>query len=108
LSTTTAVPRSLACVHDRFWLNGNHYHDPWDGEGLRETKKFRDHIELMRTKKRVIVTSNETNLSRRRGHAQMKRVGYRGVFNIDNFVFNDAGMDFDFIGGIPRCGGAAL
>jgi hypothetical protein len=33
----------------------------------------------------------------------MKRVGYRGVFNIDNFVFNDAGVDFDFVGGIPRC-----
>jgi hypothetical protein len=91
----------LACVHDRCWVSGNHYHDAWDGPRAkiaRKTKKFRDHVELMRTRKRVIVTSNETH-----GIRAQTRVGYRGVFNIDNFTFSEAdGVSFDFVGGIPK------
>jgi hypothetical protein len=52
----------------------------------------------MRTKKCVVVTSNELH-----GNRPQTRLGYRGVFNIANFAFSEAdGVSFDFVGGIPK------
>jgi hypothetical protein len=93
----------LACVHDRFWREGRQYHDPWNGADLRNTEKFKKHIELMRSKKRVIMTQNEMDLRRTHGPGAMKRTGYRGIFNIENFSFDDDGIRVTINGGIPQC-----
>ena len=92
---------TLPCVHDHFWREGREYHDLWNGADLRHTNKFQTHMELMRSKRRVVMTRNETDPSRSRGHGTMKRTGYRGVFNIKNFVFNDDGIHFTIDGGVP-------
>jgi hypothetical protein len=94
---------ALACAHDRFWREGRQYHDPWNGGDMRHTKKFEKYIELMQSKKRVVMTANEMDANRTRGHGAMKRVGYRGVFNIENFIADDGGIRFTINGGIPRC-----
>src|SRR6516225_9246141 len=92
---------TLPCVHDHFWREGREYHDLWNGADLRHTNKFQTHMELMRSKRRVVMTRNEMDPSRSRGHGTMKRTGYRGVFNIKNFVFNDDGIHFTIDGGVP-------
>ena len=57
----------------------------------------------MRSKKRVIMTQNEMDLRRTHGPGAMKRTGYRGIFNIENFSFDDDGIRFTINGGIPQC-----
>ncbi len=92
----------LACVHDRFWREGRQYHDPWNGGDMRQSKKFQDHIDLMRSKGRVIMTSNKMDVNRARGAGAMKRLGYRGIFNIENFTCDDRGIRFLINGGISK------
>jgi hypothetical protein len=92
----------LACVHDRFWREGRAYHDPWEGAHLRNSQKFQKHLELMRSKQRVVMTSNKMDRSRLRGHGAMKRLNYRGVFNIKDFISDENGTRFTINGGVPK------
>ena len=53
----------LACGHE-FWVKGGphglRYYDPWTPELMR-TNKFAKHVELLKSKGRVIITSDEIN-----------------------------------------------
>ena len=88
----------LACVHEYFWKKGPSgacYDDPWTPE-LLKSNKFIKHVDLMRTKGRVIVTKDDVNKSKNRGAGFFARTGYVGVFDIDGLVVDDNGTRFNF------------
>jgi hypothetical protein len=88
----------LACVHQHFWKSGPSgpcYDDPWTPE-LRETAKFAKHVDLIRTKGRVILTTDNINESKNRGEGFFERTGYVAVYNIDDLVVDDEGLRFRF------------
>jgi hypothetical protein len=88
----------LACVHKHWFkrdAGGFYYEDPWTPE-LRQTAKFATHVEMIRSKGRVILTTDEINQSKRRGEGFFKRTGYIGVYPISDFVVDDESTRFRF------------
>ena len=88
----------MACVHKHWFkrdADGFYYDDPWTPE-LRQTAKFAKHVELMRSKGRVILTTDDINKSTGRGEGFFKRTGYVGVYPISDLAINDDGMRFRF------------
>ncbi len=91
----------LACVHKHYFkrdADGFYYEDPWTPE-LRQTAKFAKHVELIHSKGRVILTTDDVNESRGRGEGFFKRTGYVAVYPVSDFVIDDNSMRFRF--GIP-------
>lgn len=86
----------LACAHAH-WTKGGpdglRYHDPWTPELMR-TKKFARYVELLRSKGRVILTSDEVNEAGERGGGYFKRTGYQGIFKIEELTVDESGMKF--------------
>jgi hypothetical protein len=94
----------LACVHKHFWKvgpSGPCYDDPWTPE-LRKTSKFANHVELIRTTQRLILTTDDVDESKRRGEGYFRRTGYIGIYTIEDFVVDDSGMRFRFLERIAR------
>ena len=88
----------LACVHQHFWRSGPSgpcYDDPWASD-LRKSPKFTKHVELIRSKGRVILTTDKIDESKNRGEGFFERTGYIAVYNIDGLVLDDEGMRFRF------------
>jgi hypothetical protein len=96
----------LPCVHSFFWRAGRHFHDPWTPEWFTKTK-FKKHVALIKEKMRVIVTDSDVDPRKvrivGRGHGAIKRLGYKGIFTIENLVINEQGVSFDFAGSYARC-----
>jgi hypothetical protein len=96
----------LACGHAH-WVKGGpgglYYSDPWTPELMR-TNRFAKHVELLRSKNRVIITSDEINEAGGRGAGYFKRTGYQGIFTIDGLIVDDAGMRFRLIARIADIG----
>jgi hypothetical protein len=92
----------LPCVHKHYFKRDAdgffHYEDPWTEE-LRQSKKFAKQVELMRSKGRVILTTDDFDESKGRNEGCFKRTGYVAVYPISDFVIDDTGMHFRF--GIP-------
>ncbi len=88
----------LAGVHQHFWksdTSGSYYDDPWTPD-LRKSAKFAKHVELMRSKGRVILTTDKIDESKNRGEGFFERTGYIAVYKIDNLIIDDKGMRFRF------------
>ena len=61
----------LPCVHQHFWKSGPSgpgYDDPWTPD-LRKSAKFAKHVELIRSKGRVILTADKIDRSKTRESA---------------------------------------
>jgi hypothetical protein len=86
----------LACVFKTFWGSGRHYHHPWTRREQWDKPKFREYASLLQEKKRAAVTGPNMNPDRVQG--ELKRAGYLGVFNIENVVIDETGINFDFAG----------
>jgi hypothetical protein len=84
----------LACVHKHYFKRDAdgfyYYHDPYLAltEHFRSTK-FTKQIELIRSKGRVILTTDEVDESKEFDVGFLKRTGYVAVYPISDF----AGMD---------------
>lgn len=88
----------LPCVHKHFFKRdaaGFYYEDPWTPE-LRRGSKFAKQVELMRSKGRVILTTDDLDESKGRGEGCFKRTGYVAVYPISDLLIDDAGMHFRF------------
>lgn len=89
----------LACGH-MYWVkggdNGLQYYDEWTPE-LMKTNKFAKHVELLRSKSRVIITRDEVNVGGERGGGFFKRTGYQGIFTIADLTVDDSGMRFRLV-----------
>jgi hypothetical protein len=90
----------LACVHKHYFKRdalGFYYHDPHLAipEHVRSTK-FTKQIELIRSKGRVILTTDDVNESKMLDPGFFKRTGYVAVYPISDFVIDDEGMHFRF------------
>ena len=89
----------LACAYE-YWVKGGPdglcYYDPWTPELMR-TNKFAKHVELLKSKGRVIITSDEINQAGGRGAGFFKRTGYKGIFAIDGLTIDDSGMRYRLI-----------
>lgn len=88
----------LPCVHKYYFkrdVDGFYYDDPWTPE-LRRTRKFANQVELMRSKGRVILTTDDINESRNRGEGFFARTGYVAVYPISDLVIDEVGMRFRF------------
>ena len=100
----------LACVHQHYWRNGPsgpYYDDPWatnQGYAIRDSAKFSKHIALIRSKGRVILTTDKIDESKQRAEGFFQRTGYVAVYDIADFVLDDRGMRFRFVGRIPLGG----
>jgi hypothetical protein len=87
-------------VFNNCWGPGNHYHHQWERREQWNTPKFREYSRLLQEKNRAAVTA--PNMNPDRAHGQLKRIGYLGVFNIENVVIDDARTNFDFAGAYAR------
>ena len=91
----------LACVHKHYFKRGDagyYYSDPWTPE-LLQSAKFAKHVELIRSKGRVILTTDGIDERKRgRGEGVFKRTGYVGVYPISDLVIDNEGMHFRFVG----------
>lgn len=91
---------ALACVHKRFFKRDAagfyYYYDDPCTLPLRESAKFAKHVELIRSKGRVILTTHDVTESKGRGEGFFKRTGYVAVYPISDFVLDDDGMRFRF------------
>ena len=88
----------LACLHQYYMKGGPSgptYNDPWTPE-LRISTKFAKHVELIRSKGRVILTSDDINEGKGRGGGFFSRTGYIAVYGIDDFIIDDEGMRLRF------------
>ena len=93
----------LPCVHQHFFRvdaeRGYCYDNSWEaGEEVRKTAKFAKHVELIRSKKRVVLTSDDVDESRGRGESRFKRTGYIFVSDVADVVVDNAGLRFRFVG----------
>ena len=82
VSYSDGTKEVLACVHKHYFkrdADGYYYEDPWTPEH-RQTTKFAKHIELIRSKGRVILTTDDFNQSKGRGEGCFKRTGYVAVY----------------------------
>jgi hypothetical protein len=90
----------LACVHKLYFkrdADGFYYHDPHCAvpEHVRSPKLTKQ-IELMRSKGRVILTTDEIIGSDELDPGYFKRTGYVAVYAISDLVIDDDGMHFRF------------
>jgi len=91
----------LACVHKHYFkrdAHGFYYHDPYL-KGIPEhvrSPKLTKQIELMLSKGRVILTTDNIVGSDELDPGYFKRTGYVAVYPINNFAIGDAGMHFRF------------
>ena len=84
----------LPCVHQHFWKSGPSgpgYDDPWTPD-LRKSAKFAKHVELIRSKGRLILTADKIDRSKTRDERFFERTGYIAVYNIDGLIVDDEGM----------------
>jgi hypothetical protein len=91
---------ALACVHKHYFkrdADGFYYHDPHVRvpEHVRSPKLTKQ-IELMRSKGRVILTTDDIVGSDELDPGYFKRTGYVAVYLISDLVIDDAGMRFRF------------
>jgi hypothetical protein len=92
---------TLACVHKHYFKRcadgGFGYHDPHlaVSEHVR-SPKFTRQIELIRSKGRVILTTDDVDESSELDPGSFKRTGYVAVYPISDFVIDDKGMRFRF------------
>ncbi len=75
----------LPCVHKYFWKvdqRGPYYDDPWaspadeQSYAIRQSGKFAKHVALIRSKGRVVLTTDDVTESKRRAEGFFKRTGY--------------------------------
>jgi hypothetical protein len=85
---TDGTKEILPCAH-KYHLDGLCYNDPWSDE-LRALPRYQRHIDLIREKRKVVLTTDDTPVEGPR----FKRTGYIAVFSIADFVEDADGMRF--------------
>jgi hypothetical protein len=86
---------TLACVH-KHYLKNTEYEDPWTPD-LRQSQKFAEHVDLIRKRNRVILTTDDVDPSKLPGRGFFKRTGYVAVHAIGDFVLDQTSMRFRLI-----------
>ena len=86
---------TLACVH-KHYLQNTDYEDFWTLD-LRQLPKFAEHIDLIRERNRVILTTDDVDPSKLPGRGFFKRTGYVAVYAIGDFVLDETSMRFRLV-----------
>jgi hypothetical protein len=97
---TDGTEEELACVHKQLAAAWPLYNDPWTPE-LRITGRFAKHVELIDSKRRVVLTDDLVDESKNRGEGYFERSNTITVYDISDFALDDAGMRFRFVRRYP-------
>lgn len=83
---------SLPCVHKCwFKVSGKqpHYLDP----GVTDDPKWAPFVQAIAEKKRVLLTDDELDAL----GSPVNRIGYIGLYRVDNVSFSSTELQFDFV-----------